>query len=382
MDQQVMRAADRLREVRDELVEELAAILIERAGEATGSLPLAARHHWPTDVQDALRRFVDAVVDEDLARVCDPGGVFVALGAECARGGVAFDDLAASIRVASRVTHKHVHRELLSVPGVGLDDVLEVLDRFAEGGELVVKAARIGYEGGARQPESDEDSRTRRLGGALLHGDASAVALARACGWDDDAVIAAIITTPQDAATIRRESECVLAHYPRARDVVLFHPIAEDKLATTLRPLLAGHRCAVGPAVHMLDSVRSLDLAYRAQLIAGDEELTFADVHMLEIACSADRVVIESLRRTYLDELDDVPEDQRTMLLQTLLEWLRQWGHRPSVAEALGVHPQTVSHRINRLKDLLSDELDDPVVRAELLVVLTAMSVRRAWQVP
>jgi DNA-binding PucR family transcriptional regulator len=132
----------------------------------------------------------------------------------------------------------------------------------------------------------------------------------------------------------------------------------------------------------MLDSVRSLDLAHRAQLIAGDEELTFADDHMLEIACSADRVVIQSLRRTYLDDLDDVPEDQRTILLETLLEWLRQWGHRPSVAEALGVHPQTVSHRINRLKDLLSDELEDPVVRAELLVVLTAMSVRRAWQVP
>lgn len=52
------------------------------------------------------------------------------------------------------------------------------------------------------------------------------------------------------------------------------------------------------------------------------------------------------------------------------------------VPEALGVHPQTVSHRINRLKDLLSDELDDPAVRAELLVLLTAMSVRSAWQVP
>ncbi len=57
-------------------------------------------------------------------------------------------------------------------------------------------------------------------------------------------------------------------------------------------------------------------------------------------------------------------------------------GHRPSVAEALGVHPQTVSHRINRLKDLLADELDEPHVRAELLVLLTAMSVSEAWQVP
>lgn len=94
---------------------------------------------------------------------------------------------------------------------------------------------------------------------------------------------------------------------------------------------------------------------------------------MLEIACSADRVVIDSLRRSYLAELDDLPEDQRTMLLATLLSWLRHWGHRPRVAEELGVHPQTVSHRVNRLKDLLVDELEDPDVRAELLVLLTAV---------
>lgn len=382
MDQGMTRAADRLREVREELLDELVPILIEQAGEACGVHPLPARHHWPTDVRETVGVMLDAVVADDVESVCDPAGVFVAVGAESARGSLPLDDLEAAIRVANRLTHKHVHRALVSGPRVDPDGVVEILDRLAEGGELVVRAARLGYAGGAQQPETDEESHTRRLGGALLHGDGSAVALARACGWDDDAVIAAIITTPQAAATIRRESECVLAHYPRARDVVLLHPIAEDKLATTLRPLLAGHRCAVGPAVHMLDSVRSLDLAHRAQLIAGDEELTFADDHMLEIACSADRVVIQSLRRTYLDDLDDVPEDQRTILLETLLEWLRQWGHRPSVAEALGVHPQTVSHRINRLKDLLSDELEDPVVRAELLVVLTAMSVRRAWQVP
>ena len=41
------------------------------------------------------------------------------------------------------------------------------------------------------------------------------------------------------------------------------------------------------------------------------------------------------------------------------------WG----IAKALHVHPQTVSGRINRLKDLLADEPEGPRVRAELLVL-------------
>ena len=70
------------------------------------------------------------------------------------------------------------------------------------------------------------------------------------------------------------------------------------------------------------------------------------------------------------------------MLVETLRQWLLQWGHRPGIAQALTVHPQTVSGRLHRLRDLLADDLEGAVVRAELLVLLTAMSVRNAWQAP
>ena len=85
-------------------------------------------------------------------------------------------------------------------------------------------------------------------------------------------------------------------------------------------------------------------------------------------------MVIAALRRKYFVELDRLPDDVRTPLVQTLHEWLRHWGHRPATADALGVHPQTVSGRINRLRDLLADELDDAQVRSELLVLLTALA--------
>nr|WP_268738424.1 helix-turn-helix domain-containing protein [Micrococcus luteus] len=97
---------------------------------------------------------------------------------------------------------------------------------------------------------------------------------------------------------------------------------------------------------------------------------------------SADPAVITALQRKHLGEFDFEAEDHPDVLASTLHEWLLQWGHRPGIATSLDVHPQTVSHRIKRIKDGLAYDLEDPRVRAELLVLLTAMSVRNAWQAP
>jgi DNA-binding PucR family transcriptional regulator len=62
----------------------------------------------------------------------------------------------------------------------------------------------------------------------------------------------------------------------------------------------------------------------------------------------------------------------RERLLTTLHSWLRHWGSRSAAAAELFVHPQTVSYRLNRLRELLGDDLDDPEARLELLLVLAA----------
>jgi DNA-binding PucR family transcriptional regulator len=40
------------------------------------------------------------------------------------------------------------------------------------------------------------------------------------------------------------------------------------------------------------------------------------------------------------------------------------------VAAELYIHPQTVSYRLKRLRELLGDDLDDPTARFELLLAL------------
>lgn len=157
-------------------------------------------------------------------------------------------------------------------------------------------------------------------------------------------------------------------------EAVLGLPVAADELATTLRPLMADVDCIVGPAVPITEFPDSLAMGQRLSALraVAHSGPTFVDDSLLELVCVADPVAVRALRRKYFGELDPLPEDQRAVLVETLRQWLLQWGHRPGIAQALTVHPQTVSGRLHRLRDLLADDLEDAVVRAELLVLLTA----------
>ena len=55
-------------------------------------------------------------------------------------------------------------------------------------------------------------------------------------------------------------------------------------------------------------------------------------------------------------------------------------GSVPEVARALHVHPQTVRYRLNQLRNLFGDDLDDPDARFELMVVTRARGLRgESW---
>ncbi|WP_447644995.1 helix-turn-helix domain-containing protein [Nocardioides zeae] len=51
-------------------------------------------------------------------------------------------------------------------------------------------------------------------------------------------------------------------------------------------------------------------------------------------------------------------------------------GSAPVLAEQLGVHHQTVRHRMRRLRDLLGAAVDDPAMASVLLPALHAERVR------
>ena len=69
---------------------------------------------------------------------------------------------------------------------------------------------------------------------------------------------------------------------------------------------------------------------------------------------------------------EDVAAAKRATLLATLQVWLVTGGDRAGAADLLGVHPQTVTYRVARLRDLLGEALDDPERRLEMIVALAA----------
>lgn len=366
--------ARHLLEADEDRLAELAPRLMDQVAEEFGMPPLSVDHKWPVDVIEAIREFLVCVATDDEARLTRRGGTFESVGVEAARGGLQMEVLADSIRMAARILQARAHRAVLADPrAFDPELVLELLSRVLTSAEVVITTARRGYDL-AGVVGDDEEELGRHLAGELVVRGRRVLDLASRIGWDPASLVCAVITTPAGAARIVSASVTRPAYFARTQDVVLALPVAADRLATTLRPLLSEVDCTVGPAVPITEFPDSLALTQRlsdrSTGAAGGP--SFVDDALLELACVADPMVVRALRRKHFSELDALPSDGRATLLETLHQWLLQWGHRPGIAEALDVHPQTVSGRINRLKDLLADDLEDPTVRAELLVLLTA----------
>ena len=67
-----------------------------------------------------------------------------------------------------------------------------------------------------------------------------------------------------------------------------------------------------------------------------------------------------------------MPDARRPALVDTLRSWLAHEGDRAAVAADLVVHPQTVSYRVARLRELFGPSLDEPRTRFALRLVLQA----------
>ena len=71
-----------------------------------------------------------------------------------------------------------------------------------------------------------------------------------------------------------------------------------------------------------------------------------------------------------LAPLADLRPATRDKLTATLRSWLLHHGRRDAVAAELFVHPQTVRYRLQQLRELFGDGLEDPGTVLDLTVAL------------
>ncbi|ADB52900.1 PucR family transcriptional regulator [Conexibacter woesei] len=286
---------------------------------------------------------------------------------------------------------------------------------FALGAEVLATvdalsvAALAGFTAQEAETLRRELARRERLASLLLSDRPSApealAAAAAAADWSLPArvrvAVAALPIEPPPGAALAGPARVLAATVDGGRRALV---VADDDegerwltraaQAQQLEPPLA-----VGPAVEPEHAARSLARAEalldRADVLrpvalspstapdaaaapdpdAAPFALLRCDDHEIDLLLSAAPELARAVAQRRLTPFDTLPERQRERLLETLAGWLAHPVRPQAIADELGVHVQTVRYRLNQLRELLGDALDDPEARFELSVALRARAL-------
>jgi hypothetical protein len=264
------------------------------------------------------------------------------------------------------------------VPAPGLARFAELVFAYTEelsAASLSGHADQLAASGRVRE------QRLARLGAALADGaaDAKLDELAEHAEWTPPATLTAVLlpvarvhdTVPHlDVRTLAVPNDAIELGVPEATDVLLV-PDTERTRAALVRTL-EGRGAAVGPARAWRRAVESLRLALRAHrlLARADGEVLDAEQHRDTLVVGADPGALADLRTAVLAPLAGLKPAVARRLAETLQAWLEHLGRRGEVAEALHVHPQTVRYRMDQVRELYGDRLEDPAVVRQLVIAL------------
>ena len=329
-----------------------------------------------TAVQVALERFLDLVGTDEPALPPRVRDVFVALGAGEAREGRGPEVLLAALRMASRLMLRVASESLARVRTVDTEVLIDLSEAISAYVDELTAAGTDGFALQLREQAGEGDRRRRQLAELLLRGGAPrsvVVAAAAGIGWPAlDTVVPVVLPADQAReARFRYTADGVVVE--RGHDAVVLLRSGPRSTRAELTEALHGRGAVVGPALGWAEVPEAVRLAeLTAELVGADPGPAFADDHLADLALRGKPGALVVLSARRLAPLARLRGSQRENLLTTLHSWLRHWGSRAEVSTELFVHPQTVSYRLKRLRELLGDDLDDPDARFELLLVLAA----------
>lgn len=327
-----------------------------------------------TAVQVALDRFLDLVGTGEPALPPRAREVFVGLGAAEAREDRGPEALLTALRTAARLLLRTASQSLARLRPLDPEELIDLSDAVSAYVAELAAASTDGYALQLREQAGEVDRR-RQLAELLLRGDGmpSAVESAAArIGWPDlDAVVPVLLPLDQARDVRFRYGPDGLV-VERGRDAVLLLRSGPRAARVALTEALAGRRAVVGPELGWPQVPAAVRLAeLTAGLVGPRAAPVFVDDHLVTLTLRGEQRALAVLTARRLAPLARLRPAQRENLLATLHAWLRHWGSRAEVATELFVHPQTVSYRLKRLRELYGADLDDPAARFELLVVLT-----------
>lgn len=330
-------------------------------------------------VEVALDRFLTLPGRDRPALSDDDRDVYVQLGRGEVRAGRSLEALLRAYRVGARVAFRRFATHARD-DGLPADDLVPLAEAvFAYVDELSAASAE-GYAAEQSVRAGERDNRRRELLELLLSGTSDATALgdaAAAVAWVAPEHAMAVIVPTERAEVIgaRLAPDALVAEHADTLVAILPTPRSSRGRARMSRSLRGG--AAVVGCSRPIGAVQaSLRLAHAAARLQEAGVLTgdplFADECLATLVVHADSELLDDLVARRLSPLESLRPSSKDRFAETLLAWLQHQGQRGRVAQALHVHPQTVSYRLNQLRSLFGTELDDPTARFELEIALRA----------
>lgn len=393
--------AARLPQLADEVLSAVAREVPAYARLLEGAVGRGVR----TGVQSALRRFLSLGTP-------DPGDagreVYTELGRGEARVGRSLDALLAAYRTGARVAWSRL-AELGLQAGLPARDLVQMAGAvFAYIDELSAASAE-GFAAEQSLLAGDRERRLRALGHLLLS-DAppwQVQEAATVAGWPPPGTLAAVLVPrPLGRELLARWDERTLlaAEDEAGGTALLLLPDLDGPgQRERLDRLLAGTRAVVGLPQPWREARRSAELVRRAAATApaaatvpaaatapaaatvpaaataaaaanDASRSAAAPLHVEDVlgtlVVGADPLALAELTARRLAPFSGLTPRGRERLLATLRAWLAHQGDQKAVAAELHVHPHTVRYRLGLLREVLGGDLDHPLRRFELALVL------------
>ncbi len=331
-------------------------------------------------IEQAVLSCIDSI--EDLASTQDNWAkLFMEVGKRVHHDGGSLNSLQAAYRAGGRAAWRYVaelgqaHRFPAAVLCVGAEAIfayVEEISSYSVEGYTLAQAMATGTL----------ERRRHRLFELLLAtppaSPGTLATMAKAAQWTMPEWVTVVALDPRTGAHPPSS--------PQLPDDVLLDLEGPEPCLLTPNPdrdlrglegRLPGWRAAVGPRVRPADAAtsllwarRTLDLVRRG--LAGDRPVTHTADHLATHWLLVDRFLLDELSAKVLAPFAGLTVKQQTRLSETLLSWLEHNGNTPEIAQALGIHPQTVRYRVSQLGDLFGDRLADPANRLEIQMALRA----------
>jgi hypothetical protein len=113
------------------------------------------------------------------------------------------------------------------------------------------------------------------------------------------------------------------------------------------------------------DALRFARLAVAGKPSAESLVTVFDDTPLAIAAVSAPAAMAK-IKSSLLGRLDELPDEEHTVLLDTFQAWLQAGGSANDTAARIFCHPNTVRHRLHRIEELTGRSLARPIDLAEL----------------